>query len=58
MAKVIIDIQTGTILDIEHCYIVEDTEITEQNPTTRELQEIADRSGEYIQELYNNQKGK
>lgn len=51
MGKLIIDTQTGTILNIEHCYIIEDTETIEDNPTTDELQAIADRSGIYINKM-------
>ena len=45
MSKLIIDTQTGTILNIEHCYIVEAKELSEDDFTCSELQEVADRAG-------------
>ena len=45
MSKLIIDTQTGTILNIEHCYIVEASELSEDDFTCSELQAVADRAG-------------
>jgi hypothetical protein len=54
MGKLIIDTQTGTILNIEHCYIIEDTDLKEEYELTcDELQEVADRSGIYINKMGN-----
>jgi hypothetical protein len=54
MSKLIIDTQTGTILNIEHCYIVEARELSEDDFTCSELQEVADRAGISIQEMGRN----
>jgi hypothetical protein len=45
MSKLIIDTQTGTILNIEHCYVIDANDLSENDFTCAELQAVADRSG-------------
>jgi hypothetical protein len=45
MSKLIIDTQTGTILNIEHCYVIEAEELSDDDFTCDELQVVADRAG-------------
>lgn len=49
--KLIIDTQTGTILNIEHCYIIEANELSDDDFTSSELQMVADRCGQPIRAL-------
>jgi hypothetical protein len=51
MSKLIIDTQTGTILNIEHCYVIDANDLSEDDFTCAELQAVADRSGNSISEL-------
>ena len=51
MSKLIIDTMTGTILNIEHCYVIEENELSDEDPTCDELQEVADRCGVSISEM-------
>lgn len=49
--KLIIDTQTATILNIEHCYIIEANELSDDDFTSSELQMVADRCGQPIRAL-------
>jgi hypothetical protein len=49
--KLIIDTQTATILNIEHCYIIEANELSVDDFTSSELQMVADRCGQPIRAL-------
>ncbi len=51
MSKLIIDTQTGTILNIEHCYVIEAEELGVDDFTSSELQAVADRCGKSISEM-------
>ena len=51
MSKLIIDTQTGTILNIEHCYVIESEELGVDDFTSSELQAVADRCGKSISEM-------
>ena len=51
MSKLIIDTMTGTILNIEHCYVIEAEELTDDDSTCAELLAVADRSGKSISEI-------
>jgi hypothetical protein len=51
MSKLIIDTQTATILNIEHCYVIDADELPEYYLLCDELQIVADRSGISISEL-------
>ena len=41
MGKLIIDAMSGTVLDADHCYVVEDSVLTEVEYSDSELREIA-----------------
>lgn len=41
MGKLIIDAMSGTVLNADHCYVVEDSALTEDNYSDSELSEIA-----------------
>ena len=49
--KLIIDTQSATILNIEHCYIIEANELSDDDFTSSELQMVADRCGQPIRAL-------
>jgi hypothetical protein len=49
--KLIIDTQTATILNIEHCYIIEANELSDDDFTSSELQMVADRCGQPVRAL-------
>jgi hypothetical protein len=49
--KLIIDTQTATILNIEHCYIIEANELSDDDFTSSELQMVTDRCGQPIRAL-------
>lgn len=51
MAKLIIDAVTGTILNAEGCYIIDDTDITSDDFTDREIAELAERVGKSIKKI-------
>ena len=53
MSKYIIDTQTGTMVSAEYCYIVDDSDISEDlNPMSdRELSELAEQVGKSIQKM-------
>lgn len=51
MKKLIIDKVTGTILNAEDCYIVDEKDITVGDLTDREIAELAERVGKSIQKM-------
>ncbi len=51
MTKLLIDATTGTILNIEGCYIVDASEMTDDDFTDRELAALAERSGKSLAKL-------
>jgi hypothetical protein len=53
MAKYIIDTQTGTMVSAEYCYIVDDSDISDDlNPMSdSELSELAERVGKSLQKM-------
>jgi hypothetical protein len=51
MSKLIIDAMTGTILNAETCYIIDATDLTDEDFTDREIAELADRCGKSIQKM-------
>lgn len=49
--KLIIDTQTATILNIEHCYIIDADELPDYYLISSELQLVADRCGQPVRAL-------
>lgn len=51
MAKLVIDATTGTVLNAENCYIVDASDMTDDDFTDREIAELAERVGKSIQKM-------
>ncbi len=51
MGKLIIDTVTGTILNAEGCYVLDDTDWTSDDFTDREIAELAAKSGKSLMKI-------